>query len=269
MVNKDNIHKLIEAVRINKENLPYVNLDSSGNYAGWVKNFHIYNRGTNEPIKLDLSLENDLFTLFALASCWSRTGQWENSACFAVYLKMTHKDNPSFWLDVNEVRNEKQNRESSVKNVLKQYRIDKIDRKISFRSDYYDSMKVLAESWDSIKEKLHESEIKNDYSIFISHISNIEGLGTKNKKMKIKVPLLLRELRIQNVFKNIPGRWCCVPDQRVRKAAAIEVFSIPLPTNVTMQSILKSSEIIYDLFGDLYDIPLFAYDDLKYKLNLQ
>lgn len=263
MINLSNIRKLICAVRKNNYNLPYINLDSNGNYAGWVTNFHIYDKQTRLPIRLDLALDNDLFVLFALASCWSRTGQWENSACFAVYLKMAHKDCPQFWNDYDNVSKEKCCRGSSVKQVLQHYDMTKSGSKIAFRSDFYDSMKVLAEYWSRIKQSLQQSELNNDYQIFISYISSIAGLGARNNKMKIKIPLLLRELRIQDIYKNIPGKWCCVPDQRVQNAAMNDKLSIYLPTNVTMQSVLKSSEIIYNLFGDLYDIPLFAYEDLK------
>lgn len=263
MMNIGNIEKLKSIVRKNDFNLPYINLDSNGNYAGWVTNFHIYDKKTRLPVKLDLTLDNDLFILFALASCWSRTGQWENSACFAVYLKMAQKDSAQFWNDYDTVSKEKCCRVNSVKHVLQQYDMSESGSKIAFRSDFYDSMKVLSESWDGIKQSLQQSELNNDYQIFISYISSISGLGARNNKMKIKIPLLLRELRIQNIYKNIPGKWCCVPDQRVQNAAMNDKLSIYLPTNVTMQSVLKSSEIIYNLFGDLYDIPLFAYEDLK------
>lgn len=263
MMNIENVQKLINIVRKNEKNLPYINLDRNGNYSGWISDFHIVNKHTHIPMRLDLSLENDLFVLFALASCWSRTGQWENSACFAVYLKMAHKDYVQYWKDSTVIEQEKCLRHDSVKLVSKNYAMAKSGSKIAFRSDFYDSMKVLADSWCGILDSLERSEITNDYHIFISHISNIPGLGARSNKMKIKIPLLLREMRIQNVYKNIPGKWCCVPDSRVREAAISDLFNISLPINATMQSVLKSSEIIYNLFGDLYDIPLFAYDDLK------
>lgn len=263
MMNVENIKKLIKVVRQNDLNLPYINLDINGNYAGWVTNFHIYDKQTESPIKLDLNFDNDLFVLFALAACWSRTGQWENSACFAVYLKMTEKDNAEFWKSSDMVFKEKNCRINSVEQLLQHYNMAKSGSKIAFRSDFYDSMKVLSEFWSDIKHSLKQSELNNDYRIFINYISNIAGLGARNNKMKIKIPLLLRELKIQNIYKNIPGKWCCVPDQRVKNAALDDKLSIPLPTNATMQSVLKSSEIIYNLFGDLYDIPLFAYEDLQ------
>lgn len=263
MIHTNNVQKLINTVRQNNKSLPYVNLDDKGNYIGWISDFHIVDKCTKIPMRLNLSLENDLFVLFALASCWSRTGQWENSACFAVYLKMTNKDKVLYWKDSSVVEQEKLLRNDSVNLVLKNFDMIASGSKIAFRSDFYDSMKVLADSWDGILNSLKQSEIENDYLIFISHVSSIPGLGARNNKMKIKVPLLLREIRIQNIYKNIPGKWCCVPDSRVRKAALSDLFNIPLPTNATMQSVLKSSEMIYNLFGDLYDIPLFAYKDLK------
>ena len=74
-MNTENVEKLIQIVRKNERELPYINLDPSGNYAGWVTDFHMYEKGSGVPVKLDLSAENDMFVLFALASCWSRTGQ--------------------------------------------------------------------------------------------------------------------------------------------------------------------------------------------------
>lgn len=263
-MNTENVEKLIQIVRKNEKGLPYINLDSSGNYAGWVTDFHMYEKGSGVPVKLDLSAENDMFVLFALASCWSRTGQWQNSACFAVYLKSSEKDKVSYWRDADFVQREKAFRDSALSQVLAGYDLQKPKKQIAFRSDFYDSLHVLANQWEAIKRSLKDSEHNNDYRTFIAFMSGIRGLGAKQNTMKIKIPLLLRELRIQDVFRNIPGKWCCVPDERVRKASADARFSIPLPkNNTTISAVLKSSEIIYDIFHDLYDLPLFAYADLQ------
>ena len=96
--------------------------------------------------------------------------------------------------------------------------------------------------------------------IFIDYISEIKGLGAGDKRMKIKIPLILRELRCQGVYKNIPGKFCCVPDIRaIDTAKAIGISGL---RSNTINAMMKSSEIIYKNFGDLYDIPLFAYEDV-------
>ena len=76
--------------------------------------------------------------------------------------------------------------------------------------------------------------------------------------MRIKIPLILRELRCQRIYDNIPGKFCCVPDERV-KAASKEI-GIKMPTINSLDNLFKASEVIYNHFGDLYDIPLFSYE---------
>lgn len=260
----ENIQKLIRILKENAQRLPYININETGNYAGWVTNFHIYDRATQAPVCLNLTDEKDLFILFALASCWTKSGQWQNGACFAIHLKTLEINDPSYWQDYNRCMQEKQSRKKHQEKIIQCCDLQRASRAISFRADYYDNLYVLANSWDQIKRSLKESERNNDYRSFIAYMSSIPGLGYENRTMKIKIPLLLRELRIQNVYKHIPGKWCCVPDQRVRSAAKDERFSISLPaaTN-SITSILKASETIYANFHDLYDLPLFAYNDLK------
>lgn len=105
------------------------------------------------------------------------------------------------------------------------------------------------------------SSEKEDYMIFVDYISKIEGLGSGKNKMRIKIPLILRELRCQDVYANIPGELCCVPDERVK--VACNDLGIELPNISSLKGLFKASKVIYDNFGDLYDIPLFAYEDLK------
>ena len=263
MNNRENIQKLKRKVIENNGVLPYINLDSNGKYAGWVKDFHIVNKETGISMSLDLHEEQDLFVLFAMASCWSRPGQWENSACFAVYLKMAKKDDYSLWLNPSFVEIEKANRKASTQNVLDAYSMVKPGKKVSFRSDFYDSMYVLAKNWKNILSALELAEENNDFLSFAYYMSQIQGLSYGNKTMKIKIPLLLRELRIQKIYNNIPGELCCVPDERVKSAAKDSAFNLKLKYGATLDIVLENSNRIYQEFGDLYDIVLFAYDDLK------
>ncbi|MDC1105131.1 hypothetical protein OAT16_00400 [Prolixibacteraceae bacterium] len=92
-------------------------------------------------------------------------------------------------------------------------------------------------------------------------LREIKGLGVGDKKMLIKIPLILRELRCQGIYNNISGKLCCVPDARVYDAT--KELQINLPVTNSLRSLKDSSEVIYELFGNLYDLPLFAYFDLK------
>ena len=262
-MNKTNIEKLIMLVRANKKALPYVNIYSNGNYAGWVSDFHIVDKQTGKSVCLNLACPQDRFILFAIASCWSRSGAWENGAYFGAYLKSLHEDPFTYWMDKNKIAEEKE-KSSKVAEQIEQNGGLKPRKKVAFRSDFYDSLEVLAKNWESIEKSLKNSERQNDYMIFIDCISSMKGLGAGKRTMKIKIPLILRELRIQNIYENIPGKWCCVPDSRVIKAAKSDIFAIDLPNYcTTIPAVLKASERIYNLFTDLYDLPLFAFNDIE------
>lgn len=152
MANIENIEKLKSKVIENNRKLPYINLTENNTYAGWVKDFHIYNRETKETVSLDLHNGNDMFCLFAMASCWSKTGQWENGACFILYIKMMQYDNPNLWMDKNFVDQEIKLRENSAQQVCKNYVIPERPinstkrKKIYFRSDFYKSTSIIADN---------------------------------------------------------------------------------------------------------------------------
>ena len=254
------MEKLIKAVIDNQNKIPYINLNELNAYTGWTADFHISVCG-KESIRLNLEEEEDLFLLFVLASAWSKTGPWENAAYFTVYLKASNKDKVELWLDEAFVEEEKQKRKNAASEIVSQCTGVIPRKKISFRQDYYTSMVVLAKEWEHIKAQLYQAEKNKEYDTFIQYISSVSGLGAGRNKMRIKIPLILRELRCQNVFQHIPGKYCCVPDERVK--VTCKELGIYLPAINSIKNILKASEIIYDHFGDLYDIPLFAYEDLK------
>lgn len=254
------ISKLIQSLIDNKEEIPYLSLNDKNQYNGWTKNFN-YKLPNGENMKLDLNVENDLFLLFILASSWSKTGPWENATFFVGYLKYYNMDSPQFWKEINEMTKLQREINNNLDYLVSSCKGINPRKKVSFRSDFYNSIIVLTDNWNEIKNKLKESEEKNDYFIFINYISEIKGLGAGMNKMRIKIPLILRELRCQNIYKGIPGELCCVPDKRVIDAS--KEVNINLPTITSIKSILKASAIIYEKFGDLYDIPLFAYEDVK------
>lgn len=252
--------KLIKAVIANQTKIPYICLNENNEYIGWTADFR-YKLPNDENMKLDLSIDKDLFLLFVLASAWSRSGYWEDATFFAGYLKYKGMNDYKVWCDKEKskslIHKINQDKDEFVKNCTG----IKPRKKVSFRKDYYPSVEKIAANWCEIKEKLETSHIENNYMIFINYISELKGLGAGEKRMVIKIPLILRELRCQKIYDNIPGELCCVPDKRV-KVSSREI-GIKIPHVNSLKSLLKASKIIYDNFGDLYDIPLFAYDDIK------
>ena len=212
-------------------------------------------------MSLDLYKEEDLFLLFVLASAWSRTGQWENAAFFTTYLKIKEKYHLDQWRDEVFVNCEMTEKDKNAVWIVSECSGVVPRKKVCFRKDLYASVVVIAKNWNMIKEKLELAECLKDYSLFIDYLASLDGLGTGQKRMRIKIPLILRELRCQGIYPDIPGELCCVPDERVK--AASKELGIELPTINSIDSLFKASAIIYQQFGDLYDIPLFAYEDLK------
>lgn len=258
--------ELITRVIENKEKIVYINLDENNNYRGWITDFNL-KLPDESVMSLDLSKDDDLFLLFVLASSWSKTGPWENAAYFVTYLKLNGLGNKDYWLNTENVKTEILIRKNSAVQVVQNCKGLQARRKVSFRSDLYSSIHILAKEWESIMGSLEESNNKSNYMIFVNYLSQIEGLGEGKNKMRIKIPLILRELRCQNYFENIPGELCCVPDKRVMLASLD--LGIKLPTVNNTSSLLRASKIIYDNFGDLYDIPLFAYEDIQKLIKNQ
>jgi hypothetical protein len=249
------------------EKLPYVNLNARGQYIGWVSNFNVPLRdGT--VLRLDLAQENDLFLLFVLATAWSRSGPWENAVYFVTWMKLFKKDSPLFWLDERLVLEEKLQSNESLQRTMERCLNPSARRKISFRSDLYASVKVLAYNWARIVDELQLMQKDRDYKNFFEFMRSIKGLGEGERRMLIKIPLIMRELRCQ-LYPDIPGEYCCVPDARVYEAVTAlkaergMTITLNRAHGKDVQNLLKASSKIYDLFGDLYDLPLFAYPDLS------
>ncbi len=251
---------LINKLLKHKEKLPYINIGSNNEYFGWVSDFKLKD-SNNKSICLDLKSENDMFLLFVLAIVWSRTGYWENSAFFVSYLKIYEKDSVDFWLSGENCLKEEEIRIKSADKIFSVLKCHTPPRnKISFRKDIFKSINILAHNWQRILSKLEDSEKQQDFEIFMKYLRGIEGLGVGNRRILIKIPLILRELRCQKVFNKISGDLCCVADGRVIQAGKILGIFIHKPKD--LQSLTESSAKIYRLFGDLYDLPLFAYNDL-------
>lgn len=252
--------ELIKRFLANKDSLSYANTGIDNKYLGWVTDFRLSD-SLDQKIRLDLRNSNDFFLLFVLAVVWSRTGPWENAAYFVAHLKVHGKHGPDFWSEKRNCDDEKSLSKFSALNCRDFVKGFDPRKKISFRADLYDSIHILATNWNLIIDSLEQSEKSKNFDLFIDQMRGIEGLGVGRRKMLIKIPLILRELRCQAIYANIPGAYCCVPDARVYKAA--RDLGINLPTSTTLNGLKASSAKIYSLFRDLYDLPLFAYPDLE------
>ncbi len=251
--------ELIEKFLEHKDNLPYANISSENEYLGWVSDFNLTDKKDN-IIKLNLKDNNDLFLLFVLAVVWSRPNRWENSAFFVSYLIIHKIDSVEYWANELNYTIEEEKREEAAIDILNQVKGIIPRTKISFRKDIYLSIHLLAKNWTDIIQKLNYSQKINDFGIFMDFIRNIKGLGFRQNRILIKIPLILRELRCQSIYSNISGEFCCVPDKRVYEAA--KSLNIKIPVTNNLENLKKSSTKIYRLFGNLYDLPLFAYEDL-------
>ncbi len=251
------IKYLIDLTINNKdnENFSYINLDENNNYRGWVTNFNLKYNIDGTVVKLDLHKEKDLFLLFVLASAWSRTGPWENAVFFTTYLKFKNYDIEK-WQNNSFVEEEMNNRYINCQEIINKVSGIEYRQKVTFRKDLYNSVYILANKWEEIKFHMNIASQNQDWKTFIDFLSSIEGLGSAKNKMRIKIPLILRELRCQNIYHNINGKYCCVADKRVR-----DTYNNYLH-NKLPQDYIKASELIWDDFGTLYDIPAFAYEDL-------
>ncbi len=229
----------------NKDNLPYANIGICNEYLGWVNDFHLKD-SRNNKIHLNLKSKNDLFLLFVLAVVWSRTGQWENAAFFVTYLKIFKKDSIQFWAEESNYKEEQYLRQKTSEIITKELTGLIPRKKLGFRKDIFASIHLLSTNWDKIIQKLAESEKEKDFKLFMKYLRNIEGLGVGNRKILIKIPLILRELRCQNIYSNISGEYCCVPDARVYKAGRKLNIQLPIASNLEklIERILSNRDIL-------------------------
>lgn len=195
------IEKLKRLVIEKKDEFPYINIEN-WIYMWWVSNFWFkYN---NKSINLNLNNEDDLFILFILAIWWSRSWNWENPAVLCAYIKENNKGNYTYWINNDNILYEKYNSKLSAK--ISESLINgsfKPRKRISFRSDIFDSIHILANNWNTIIYKLYSINNDQDSITFMNYMRSIKWLWTNNNKILIKIPLILRELRCQKININI------------------------------------------------------------------
>ena len=278
-IKKISTDQLLRLFNRHAERLTYSNLKTSKEYGGWTSDFGITFQDDGKiALNLDKSPKqsNDRFLLFVLAVAWSRTGQWENAAYFVSYLikKGNPWNTPEYWkvaknraIELNSKKINAQETQEAAK--MKSKKFDSVERKaprknIAFREDIFESIGVLAEHWGKIESRLQQLRGEKDpetWKTFMGYIREIEGLGVGKNRIYMKIPLILRELRCQG-WTEIPGEFCCVVDARVLDACADIDIDLSRHGN-TIDHLISNSSKVYEKFRNLYDIPLFAYEDMK------
>lgn len=242
-------------------------LDDQKRYMGWVGNQD--DTSTYKTLKLNLNQPNDQFLLYCLASAWSASGQWENAATLIYAMKTSNSELscPTAW---SSDRFEK-SRSEAQENFYKNKDIFQPRRKVNKpREDIFPAIRELAIRWNYIQNLMLLANENSAWESFVFEIREIKGLAPGNRCLNIKIPLILRELRCQNIFDNIPGGLCCVPDARVIDAIKYLKIKGRLQKDCNLstcrpsdaKTLIRFSKAIYTIYGDLYDIPLFAVADL-------
>lgn len=157
---QDKIQKLIDLCIKNKntQDFPYLKISDQNKYAGWVSNFNLCTTRENKIIKLNLTQEKELFLLFVLATAWSRSGLWENAVFLTSHYLLNDNWEIKNWLNDDFVEAEKNHREMNCKRIQAMVKGISPRKKVSFRSDIFPSIQVLAKNWNEIKSKLENTD---------------------------------------------------------------------------------------------------------------
>ncbi|MCP3868638.1 MAG: hypothetical protein GY703_11185 [Gammaproteobacteria bacterium] len=241
--------QLIGQFRDNYPNL----VRADGSYIGWVSSFHgaTYD---GQPVSWDLDQSRYRFGLYCLASAWSRSGRWEGPVRLLMAMSMEDGDylEPTYWANGNPNRIA-EDFEYLVKRGGAAAQIPRA-RNASARQDCVASFMTIGREFDFIEEtvqRLHGGQ--GDPGETVRRLRSIIGTGFGNRAWRIKIPLILRELRCAG-WDGIPGESCCVPDIRVANTYARYGCFLP-------GDLLMASAKIYEHFGDLFDLPPFFAPD--------
>lgn len=263
--------QLIISFLQNAHQLPYAQgrIGPQNQYLGWV---------AGDPLHLNLPDDFHRFLLFVLASGWSHTGPWENANYFIVDILenqygrgLLNRNEIQYWQNGDNINWEIQNRVDAANIIYQEVGADLFRNRLSFRRDFYFSANLIACNWENICYILEACANNNNYIPFINYMRGMVGLAGPGRSMLIKIPLILRELRCQGVYDNIPGELCCVPDSRVinnAKKVLIDNGIVDCSPFLFARRgdpvnwLVRQSSSIYMCFGDLYDLPLFAYNDM-------
>ncbi|VVB86127.1 Uncharacterised protein [uncultured archaeon] len=243
-------------------------------YGGWFKAFPV--RFNKEPFQFDFKNEKDIIALIFLATIWNIDRyKWENAVGLVGVLHNENMLNIKEWssrsfinkLDKKLLENEMNNLIMNNKDLGKRGHLfikngaDGVFERLYKISCAYDYLKYILKIEDILKGNKPQINLTifNDFDNEKLKIDSKGRYGKIRKQLlKVKIPLILRELKCAGVIE-IDDKYCCVPDTRVREIMAI--IGYPQKDNIDINSVIKNSEIISKYFGTYYDLPLFDFYD--------
>lgn len=244
-----------------------------GSYRGWVTDFG-YSLDGETAFGLDLRREDHCWALFVLAVGWSYTGPWENSAAFVGVLAELDLLRHERWVAegvdcvLRRARAHLHRRLESGRGRKFPYPWrpgfgDAGRRRVFFPSHWKAGLVRAVEVWPRVRERLRQATTEDfEGEAFVRafledpELAGLTALPTMpNRRMRVKVPLLLRELRAQGLSR-VPATFCVIPDSRVKTMR--DTLGLPNGGG-DAESFLREMKRIGEAYGNLYDMPLFAF----------
>jgi len=267
--NEDNL-KTISKLIINKT---YPNSDS---YKGWFEEYPLkFDKEDKEDFNFDFSKEKDIMALIFLATIWNMPNyRWENAVGLVAVLYKKNLLDVGKWISQGFIESlnkaelvlEMNNLGSNNCFLYENGRLFIKDGKYGI----FQRLHIVAKEYDFLKETLQIDGILKgnnpqlDYNIFprfdnprlMIEVKRKNNKIVKTPILRVKVPLILRELKCYNKI-DISGEYCCVPDSKVKQMMKTIGYDPYLDSDTS--SVIHNSKIIYKYFGLHYDLPLFDF----------
>lgn len=245
--------------------------DSNSNeFGGWFKAFPV--KFDEEFFDFDFRNEKDIVALIFLATIWNMPNyKWENAIGLIGILYNRNLLSVVDWSSRSFMDN-------LDKNLLEK-QMNHLDENLHKRGQLYikggddgvfERLYIISCGFEYLRNVLKLDDVLNGHRPHLDHTIfdmmndeklKIEGKGRNGKMikkslLKVKIPLILRELKCANSI-DIDDRYCCVPDSRVKKM--MKIIGYPLDGGAGINSVIKNSGIISKYFGNHYDLPLFDF----------
>jgi hypothetical protein len=145
-------------------------------------------------------------------------------------------------------------------------RIREIWRQYYFNGRYPQKIDFIVENASIIqKDGKLQGDLRRLLSICDGDSHEILQWLWKLPGIKKKTFWVMREMRMRGVW-DVEGRYCCVPDVQVGSSLD-RWFKIEKWTNsLNFNLLLRCSQIVWDYFGELYDLPILHYSQ-EFKCN--
>ena len=242
---------------------------NSINYDGWFNAFPFkLNKEDDANFNLDFGTDKGMLALIFLATMWNMGNySWENAIGVIGVLYKRDLLNVNDWCSKDFINSLD---EESLKNEMNDFDLDK--RKSLYiksgKLGVFERLHKIACEYDYLKDILKIDDIllnKNPklnsdifYKMDDDRLKVISGLSRKMPLLRVKVPLILRELKCAGKI-DVDDNLCSVPDSRVKEMMHIIGYKYHVDGGI--DSVLKNSKIINQYYESYYDLPLFDYYD--------